>query len=264
VTLPQENRAAPDWLALRRATDAAAREAALPLVARLTTELAPGPVTVFDIGAGTGANQEWLERRLGMPSVWVLLDHDPDLLGSPLHGTGRRVLGGVEALDALVAATPGPRLLTCSALLDVLDAAQLDGLAASLVKHSVPGLFALSVDGSFDIDQADPDDPLVRAAFNDHQRRAGRPGPHAPAYLEARCRALGCDVHRRETPWLLDGGSHGPLLSRMLRERADAAAAQRPQDAHAIRSWLDRRLHRLDRSLSVRIGHVDLLVLPPG
>ena len=54
---------AADWLALRRAADSAARDRAGGLVRRLNDHLG-GTVTVFDIGAGTGANRAYLAPRL--------------------------------------------------------------------------------------------------------------------------------------------------------------------------------------------------------
>jgi len=260
MTRPERPIAA-DWLALRRAADTAARDRALWLIDEWTVSAA-GPLTVFDIGAGTGANRAYLEPRLGVASRWVLLDHDAQLLNSPDHGSADRVLGGIGDLDRLVAAASGERLVTCSALLDLLLTDDLDELAAVLARHRIPGLFCLTVDGSLRLDPAHPDDHVVTAAFNDHQSREQRPGPAAAAYLIARCERLGLAVRQAATPWLL-GSDSAPLVRRLLAERAEAAVEQRAELAGVVAQWLADRQHCLDdAALKVEVGHVDLWVTP--
>ena len=253
---------AADWLALRRAADTSARDGAAWLLSELTERLAE-PVTVFDIGAGTGANQAYLTPRLGVPSRWVLLDHDADLLLAPGHGSAERVLGGIDELRGLVAAASGPRLVSCSALLDLLSTDELDELASVLSRLGVPGLFSLTVDGSLILEPRNRLDEAVSAAFNAHQARAGRPGPAAAAYLAQRCAQAGLVVRQAETPWVLGPGAEA-LIERLLTERADAAVEQQPGLAADALQWLAERLTSLrDRSLRVQVGHVDLLVRPP-
>jgi len=248
-----------DWLALRRAADTVARDRASWLLSEVTSSTS-GILTVFDIGAGTGANQAYLAPRLGVGSRWVLLDHDADLLNAPGHGAAERVLGGIGELDRLVAATSGERLVTCSALLDLLSAGELDELAAVLARHRTPGLFCLTVDGSMRVEPSHRYDDAVTTAFNDHQSLDGRPGPAAAGYLTARCEQLGLAVRQAPTPWLLDADS-APLVRRLLAERADAAVERRPQLARSARLWLADRQRSLDQGvLAVRVGHVDLLV----
>jgi hypothetical protein len=260
MTRPERPIAA-DWLALRRAADTEARDRAGHLLETLADGLT-GTVTVFDIGAGTGANQAYLAPRLGVPSRWVLLDHDADLLNAPDNAEADRVIGGIEELHDLVAAVTGPRLVTCSALLDLLTTGELDELASVLAGLGVPGLFSLTVDGSMSVHPARRDDAQLAAAFNRHQARRGRPGPAAADYLARRCAATGMLVTRAETPWLLGAGSE-PLIERLLAERAAAAVEARPRLAGVARSWLDDRLAGLAvGGVSVRIGHVDLLVRP--
>lgn len=249
------------WLALRRAADTSARDGAAWLLSELTERLAE-PLTVFDIGAGTGANQAYLTPRLGVSSRWVLLDHDADLLLAPGHGSAERVLGGIGELRGLVAAASGPRLVTCSALLDLLSTDELDELAAVLSRMGVPGLFSLTVDGSLLLEPRHRFDEAISAAFNAHQARAGRPGPAAAAYLAQRCAQAGLVVRQAETPWLLGPGAEA-LIERLLTERADAAVEQQPGLAADAQQWLDDRLSSLrDEVLTVQVGHVDLLITP--
>lgn len=264
MTRPERPIAA-DWLALRRPADVAARDRAGWLVTDWSSRAiaSGGPVTVFDVGAGTGANRAYLAPRLAGPARWVLLDHDAGLLAAPGNRGARRVVGGIGELDRLVATASGARLVTCSALLDLLSAAELDELAAVLARHRVPGLFSLSVDGSLRLEPPHPHDDAIAAAFNAHQSRDGRPGPRAAAHLAAGCEALGLTVRRADSPWLLDAGST-PLLRRLLTDRAAAAVEWRPRLGPAAEGWLVSRLTSLDEgTLTVRVGHVELLVMPP-
>lgn len=279
---------AADWLALRRAADERARDAAAPLLADLTAHLAgltahladltahlggarralprPGAdiVAVVDVGAGTGANRSYLAPRLPFRTAWTLLDHDPALLGAEDNEGCRRVLGGVAELPGLLAELgPGPRLVTCSALLDLLSAPDLDALVEAVLGAGVPALFALTVTGGVRIEPADPDDELVREAFDAHQARAGRPGPGAAEYVAAAVRARsalrgsgvsegegrgtpesqGARVLTAPTPWLLGATSSSApnwrgeghtvpesaeagFLRRYLTDRAAAAVEQ--------------------------------------
>ena len=69
----------PDWLALREPADAAARVPAL--VDRLRPHLPDGPLTVRDLGCGTGSMGRWLAPLLAGPHQhWVLHDRDATLL----------------------------------------------------------------------------------------------------------------------------------------------------------------------------------------
>ncbi|MBS3744804.1 MAG: class I SAM-dependent methyltransferase, partial [Wenzhouxiangellaceae bacterium] len=69
-----------DWLSLREAADAAARDP--DLVGRASAWLAdrPRPLAITDLGAGSGANPRFLAPRLPGPQRWRLVDHDAGLL----------------------------------------------------------------------------------------------------------------------------------------------------------------------------------------
>lgn len=299
---PLERPIAADWLGLRRAPDEAAREAAGGLLARLaaaydgpgaddnagrargsldgrgrSTESGAHGIAVIDVGAGTGANRAYLQPRLPFPTTWTLLDHDPALLADGGNTGCRRVLGGIETIPALLAElAPRPRLVTCSALLDLLSAAELDALVAAVLDAGVPALFALTVTGGVRIDPADEADALVGQAFDAHQARAGRPGPGAASYVERAARAAGAAVHRATTPWRVGAQDAGAVafLGRYLTDRADAAAEHAAEharrhcpgggsDAARVAGWLSRRLAALDAGdLRLVVDHVDLLVLP--
>lgn len=251
-------RIAADWLALRRRADLAARYHARDLVEQI---IDIEPRTAVDLGAGTGANHDHLSPV--MPgTTWILVDHDAALLDDASPWV-TRVVGGLELLPSMVAAATPPLLLTCAALLDLLDAAQLGALAEALGRRGVVGLFSLSVDGTASFDPPHPTDAALTAAFNDHQRRDGLMGPDAAAHLAGQCRSKGLVVDEAATPWRLDA-SDGPLLERLLRERVAAASEAKPELAREFAAWLRARERQIAAgSLTVEIGHIDLLVTHP-
>jgi trans-aconitate methyltransferase len=159
------------WLELREPADAEARAA--DLAGRL--RLVP-PLVIRDLGCGTGSLGRWLAPLLPRPQHWILQDRDPDLLArAAVPGTAgggvtvERRLGDVTALTATD--LTGTSLVTCSALLDLLTADEVDRLAAAMAAARTPALLTLSVVGEVALDPPDPLDAAVAAAFNDHQRR---------------------------------------------------------------------------------------------
>ena len=65
-----------NWLALREPADVVARSALL------THEIVDAlgrhhPLSVLDLGAGTGSNVRYLAGRLPAPQRWLLVDRDP-------------------------------------------------------------------------------------------------------------------------------------------------------------------------------------------
>ncbi len=276
-------RIAGDWLATRRAADGAARQASRPLVGDLAGRLAFAPeVALVDLGAGTGANPAWLAPELaaaGAPRQhWVLVDHDPELLASgDVSELGAmvsttRVEGGVEDLPAVLQSLPRPRVVSCSALLDLLTPAQIQQCVTDVVTGADGALLALTVSGTFRIDPVHPDDGLLVRAFNAHQQRtvdlAVEPlaGPDGWQVAAVAFRTAGWLVSEARTPWLL-GPAQEPLLRRWMSERVDAALETLTGDVVAagqVERWWQARSAQLGRGLlTAQVDHVDVLALPP-
>ncbi len=202
-----------------------------------------------------------------LPQEWVAVDHDADLLAGAGHGDAVRVEAGVRDLPEVLAALgPTPRgtalLLTCAALLDVLDGAELESLAEAVERSGAPALLSLSVTGRVHWSPRDGRDGVLRRAFDGHQQRGGRPGPDAVSVLREDLAARGLTVLSARTPWILDARTP-ELLERWLEERVEAALEHAPQDAAALQAWSARRRGQLASGrLSVRVEHEDLLVLP--
>ena len=245
------------WLGLREPADAAAR--ARDLVAML-----PGPVrTIRDLGCGTGSLGRWLAPRLPAPQHWIMADLDPALLAyaaanMPFEGvTVTTELSDVTALTA--ADLAGTDLVTCSALLDILTAGEVEALVRACADAGTTALFTLSVAGQVTLDPAQPADAVVAAAFDEHQRRVrdGRRllGPDAPAVAAAAFEKAGARVVTRPSPWHL-GPASAALTQEWLRGWVAAAAEQRPDQG--FDAYLEARLADLPRAV---VGHVDLLAI---
>jgi hypothetical protein len=222
-------------------------------------------IEIIDLGAGTGANQRWLAPRLPFRQRWIHLDHDPIVSRSlPLPDDTMIINESVEALTQLLEASAGHRrLVTCSALLDVLTTAQLDAVCRAVIDNQVPSLFSLTVNGTLGVVPSDPDDQPLLDAFNDHQRRGGRAGPEATSLASNRLRAAGFRVLCEETPWQLTVSSSQAFVDQVLQERLNAAVAQEPILAPAAVAWLESRRVQLALGvLRIELGHCDILTLP--
>jgi SAM-dependent methyltransferase len=259
---------APAWLALREEADAAARAGELlaPLRARLP---AGERLVVWDLGSGTGALGRWLAPRLPGPQHWVLYDGDPALLEEARANAYRTADGTPATLetregdlaDLHAADLVGASLVTASALLDVLTAKEVDGIAAAA---SCPALLTLTVAGRVRIVPHDPLDAEIGAAFDAHQRRNGLLGPDAPAAAATAFRRRGATVQTRPSPWRL-GPDRAGLTAEWLRGWVGAAVEQRPDLAEPAAEYLRRRLADCAAGrLTAEVHHIDLLALPGG
>jgi SAM-dependent methyltransferase len=162
------------------------------------------------------------------------------------------------------------QLVTGSALLDLVSAAWLQRLAAVATAARVALLMALSVDGRHRWTPGDADDPAVAALFGGHQQRdKGFDGPAlgaaaAPALVLA-LRRCGYRAFSARSDWLLDGrrDMQALALQRALVDGiATAAIEQGPASRALVQAWRQRRQALAPRSM-LRIGHLDVLALPP-
>jgi hypothetical protein len=269
-------RVSAEWLALREPADAAAR--AGELVDELRRHLpTSGRMVIHDLGCGTGSMGRWLAPLLPGPQRWVLHDRDAGLLeaatadppgraadGSPVTPETQRSditgLGNGELGDAT--------LITASALLDILTADELSGLADLCTAAACPALLTLSVAGRVELTPADELDGRVAAAFNAHQRRTtdrgALLGPDAPEAALEELGRRGAEVVVRPSPWRL-GASDADLIAEWFSGWLWAACEQEPGLTAETNSYKRRRLTEATTGqLEVTVDHADLLVLPPG
>jgi hypothetical protein len=217
----------------------------------------------------------WLAPLLPGPQHWVLHDRDSDLLeaataeppGPAADGAAVTVETTQSDISRLHSGDlAGATLITASALLDMLTAEEVAGLARICVATACPALLTLSVVGRVELTPVEPLDHRVAAAFDAHQRRTterGRLlGPDAPAVAIEEFGRLGALVLERASPWRL-AASHADLATEWFAGWIGAACDQDPELAAQTDAYAGRRLAAARAGqLAVTVGHADLLVLP--
>lgn len=274
------------WLELREGADHRARSMALTEavdswlhrdVAGQAGCASREPVTIVDLGAGRGSNAVFLAPRLRVPKQWLLLDHDASLLKVAKDrltqlGVSSSVAEAWLTADSLAAHIPSDaRLITASALIDLVSEEWLAALVASARSRRAALLVTLSYSGEFRLEPAHPDDERVQALVNQHQRGekgTGRAlGPDAPRVLAEKLKQAGHSVEVFESPWRLnarDGALISQLLDGWVAAAAELARGNNDDGSEWLSDWLSDRKRRLaEGSLSVSVQHLDLMALPP-
>jgi SAM-dependent methyltransferase len=249
----------PAWLDLREPADHAARDPAL--LAMAARHLGDG--LAVDLGCGTGSTLRAF-GALGATARWRMIDNDPLLLDLAQARAGRGVevhMGDLGDLEALPLA--GARLVTASALLDLMPAGWIAGLADRLAAAGAGLYAALSYDGAMAWEPPLDEDLKVMAAFNAHQRgdKGLGPalGPDAAPAMAAALRARGFHVAMAPSPWRL-GPDAAPLQAALV---AGIAAAAGETGLASATAWGQARRAASVTSLA-SVGHWDLLALPAG
>ena len=263
------------WLALREPADHLARSAALlsPLDDRWR---ALGWTRILDLGSGTGSSLRYLSPRLSIPQEWTLLDRDPVLLSqaaAPRVGVTLTRIAG-ELADEGLERVRTAHLVTASALLDLVSERWLQELTFACCSAGCGILFTLNYDGGISWandgiggeEDGDPRDELVRDAVNLHQHRdkglGPALGPDATPVAEALFRDAGYETWSAASPWRL-GRQDAELVAALIEGWEMAASEQRPEDAHHIRAWAERRKRSVwAADFGLQVGHFDLLALP--
>lgn len=277
-----------DWLARREGFDAAARSMRL---ARGLAAALPASPRLLDMGAGTGSLFRWLAPIIGGNQSWLLVDADGDLLDRALmqiiawgaargseiwptqdgvvlvSGTARWqvALRRGELSDPARVPLRNVDAVACSALLDLVSAAWIDGFASRLL---VPLLACLNVDGRDTMLPAHRGDALVRRGFRRDQARdkgfGPALGPRADGVLRQALAARGFTLHGAVSDWRIPPGATA-MLCDLVDGHAGAALRWLPGQARAIAAWRAARLEQAARgALAIRIGHRDTLALPSG
>lgn len=264
------------WLDLRAPADSAARDPALHAAAADWLHAVAGPLAV-DLGSGTGATLrafgDLAPADLAPTDVrWRLVDADAGLLAEAKARSGPHVETVVADLAAdAVLPVAGARLITASALFDLVSVAWIGRLADAATAAGAAVYAALSYDGVMRFEPAHALDAEVTELFNRHQRgdKGFGPalGPDAAATAAAMFAARGYRVLTAESPWQIAGPAAdeapeaGAFRAQLLTGIAGAAREIDPAAKDAIDDWLAFRLGAPGR---ITIGHGDLLALPPG
>ncbi|QQS54229.1 MAG: hypothetical protein IPM89_15755 [Candidatus Competibacteraceae bacterium] len=278
-----------EWLRLREPADAAARSPAL--TARLIAwRRRHDALSVLDLGGGTGANFRFLSPALGGKQRWWLLDHDPALLaragellcqwavkrGMTATGEGETLLLEDDAnhyrLERLcldlnedweqLAVVPNMRLVTASALIDLVSADWLARLARRCRTWRAAVLIVLSYDGSIVWEPAMEDDERVREWVNRHQCTdkgfGSALGPDAASALVDWLERLDYRVVLRPSPWTL-AAQDAVLQTALLDGWTKAVRQIAPETKSWLDAWSRHRRELIERGHShLSVGHWDL------
>jgi hypothetical protein len=162
----------------------------------------------------------------------------------------------------------GRKLVTASALLDLVSEEWLGGLAARCRDHASAALFALNYDGRIRCSPVDDEDERVRALVNRHQRTdkgfGGALGPAATETAERLFLGAGYRVRVEPSDWLLSPDERS-LQRALVDGWAQAAAEMAPDQSETIERWRTRRLGHVEHGRSrLQVGHQDLAAWRPG
>jgi hypothetical protein len=283
------------WLRLREPADSVARSATLT---QAIAESMPRdtPVSLLDLGTGTGSNVRYLAEHLPAAQRWLAVDRDATLLAElPQRMASWSAARGYETmmergrcvvrsqnLDCQVETEQrdlgtldderlfaGRHLVTASALLDLVSESWLLALATHCRAAGALALFAITYNGRFTCAPTEGEDDMVRELMNRHQRSAkglGGPAAGPGAAMRASQFFAGVGYHIRHEPsdWTLGPAEHG--VQRLLIDGwAQAATEISPERATIIERWHARRLAHIDAGRSrIVVGHDDLAAWPPG
>ncbi len=257
---------------------------------------------VLDLATGTGANLRALSPHIRGGQDWTLVDLDVRLLAeAPARTCAWAAAKGWEATghpgqtfvrgpeidltvstgvldlrdltkssdDAGRPASPivghfqSCRLVTASALLDLLSEPQVAALARLCHHARAVVLFALTYDGRITCAPTEPDDEAIRELVNRHQRtdKGFGPalGPDATARTASHLVDLGYRVRTEPSDWVL-GPDFADLQRQLLAGWAHAACEMVPAQSGTVTAWLARRLAHVNAGRSrLAVGHRDLL-----
>ncbi|WP_252106612.1 MULTISPECIES: glycosyltransferase [unclassified Halomonas] len=279
------SRFAADWLTLRESVDFGARSRELAQKADEWLGREPGEAVIADLGCGRGSNLQFLAPLIQGAHTWQLFDHDEQLLDeakarAEALGSASNEPVSVEVHCASIADLDHPalasvRLVSASALLDLVSQEWIESLAERCADQRQAVLIALSVTGQWCfLDERgetleDGDDLWARSLFNAHQARdkglGSALGGAAQSALAQALEARGYRVEQADTPWRLEAGDseRRPLACSLIEGFAEAMTEQAPMEASRIAQWRDARLQGVRAgTLGVWVGHRDLLALP--
>lgn len=274
----------PAWLALREPADREARnERVLQACQKAFEE--KSSLRCCDVGAGTGASVRAFADFLPAKQNWTLVDKDQAVMdaGRDSLATWAEVVAetdrgltlrhGEKRLDVAflckdLAVDPAfwpaeTALVTASAFFDLVSADWIGRFVGALASAGAALLATLTVNGTLLVDPPHPRDGDIGAAFRAHQETdkgfGPAAGPWAAGVLTHHLSAAGYSVTTGESPWLL-GASQAPLRDAVVEGIAIAVKETGRLPPEKVDAWC-KAITRGGRSL--RIGHLDVLALPP-
>ncbi len=271
-----------DWLDLREAADHRSRNRKL---AHALAKHFDGwrPISVVDLGCGTGSNLRATAPLLGPEQHWTLVDMDAGLLDAAVarlatwaDGADRQqeklvLFKGAKritvefrradlARDLDAALGPSANLVTASALFDLVSAEFIGKFAAALARRKSAFYTVLTYDGDQRWTPEHEADAALLDAFNTHQKRdkgfGPAAGPDAADALSEAFSAAGYAVQEGDSAWRLES-EDAALIADLANGFAEAARETGLVDEPTIAAW-----RAITRTGAV-VGHADTLALPP-
>jgi SAM-dependent methyltransferase len=271
------------WLDLREPVDHRSRS--VDLGRRLARHFEGWrPITVVDLGCGTGSNLRATAPLLGPDQSWTLVDYDQALLDAAAERLtawadgsdkteGRLILFkgakrvSVEFRRADIAGDlegalgAAANLVTASAFFDLVSADFITRFAAAVARRRGAFYTVLTYDGDQRWTPEHEADSIMTEAFHAHQARdkgfGAAAGPQAPDALGEAFTNAGYSVTELDSAWRLDEDDV-LLIADLARGFADAVRETGQVDAQVIADW-----SAVPRVGAV-VGHTDTLALPPA
>ena len=273
----------PAWLDLREPADHRSRNVK---TGRALARHFDGwrPVTVVDLGCGTGSNLRATAPLLGPEQHWTLVDHEQGLLDAAvarlqgwadgsdwkddklvLFKAAKRITVELRCADLAgdldAALGPSANLVTASALFDLVSAEFIARFAGALARRKSAFYTVLTYDGDQRWTPEHEADAALLDAFNAHQHGdkgfGPAAGPDAPDVLSEAFTAAGYAVHEGDSAWRLGAGEEA-LIAALASGFAAAARETGRVDPAAIDGW-----SAVVRTGAI-VGHADTLALPPA
>jgi SAM-dependent methyltransferase len=272
----------PEWLDLREAADARARNhgVANAVAARFALR---SELSVVDFGSGTGANLRATAALLPDQQTWTLVDRDTSLLevakakliqwadrhdgdGDTLQldkGSQRITVKfkiADLARDIQTLLDEKPQVVTASAFFDLTSEDYIRMLAKAVTAAGAALYATLTYNGLQKWTPHRPADNQMTASFQRHQMRdkgfGPAAGPLAASHLVDQFRINGHVVLEGESPWRLERNDR-MLIDELIRGHAVAVTESGGVDAKSVVGWVN-----VSRSAAY-IGHTDVFAAPP-
>jgi SAM-dependent methyltransferase len=271
------------WLDLREPVDHRSRS--VELGRRLARHFEGWrPISVVDLGCGTGSNLRATAPLLGPDQSWTLVDYDQALLdaagerlaawadGSDKQDNRLILFKGAKRIsvefrradiagDLEGALGAAANLVTASAFFDLVAADFIARFATAVAKRRAAFYTVLTYDGDQRWTPEHEADTMMTEAFHAHQARdkgfGAAAGPQAPDALGEAFTGAGYSVTELDSAWRLDEDDV-LLIADLARGFADAVRETGQVDAQLIADW-----SAIPRVGAV-VGHTDTLALPPA
>jgi SAM-dependent methyltransferase len=269
------------WLDLREPVDHRSRN--VELGRRLARHFEGWrPITIVDLGCGTGSNLRATAPLLGPDQSWTLVDYDQVLLDAAAErlaawadGADRQdsrliLFKGAKRLtiefrradiagDLDGALGAAANLVTASAFFDLVSTDFIARFAAAVAKRRSAFYTVLTYDGDQRWTPEHEADAIMAEAFHAHQASdkgfGAAAGPQAPDALGEAFASVGYSVAELDSAWRL-GESDAALIGELARGFAEAVRETGQVDAQVIADWF-----AIPRTGAV-VGHTDTLALP--